>query len=105
MIQTALPYARADFRPPQPIGYPLPRVAPPPPEQQAGRLDVPIDQLSFRQLRTPAQIARVLPLRQAIALPETVLSDPGFDAREKKETRRGWLARSSAMAPSSGPSA
>ena len=43
--------------------------------------------LRFRQLQTPAEISRVLHLRGEIRLPESTLSDAGFAAREKKETR------------------
>jgi hypothetical protein len=57
--------------------------------QSAGRLEVPVDKLSFCHLRTPAEIARIRHLRSEIALPEAVLADPGFHAREKKETSRG----------------
>jgi hypothetical protein len=55
----------------------------------AGRLEVPVDKLSFCHLRTPAEIARIRHLRSEISLPEAVLADPGFHAREKKETSRG----------------
>jgi hypothetical protein len=44
-------------------------------------------EIHFRRLRGPREIARVVPLRQQIALPATALGDPGFAVREKKETR------------------
>jgi hypothetical protein len=59
----------------------------------ASRLEVPVDELSFCHLRTSAEIARIRHLRSEIQLPEAVLADPGFHAREKKETNRGLLAR------------
>lgn len=52
------------------------------------RLEVPIDELSFRHLQSAADIARIVPLRQQIQLPASAMADPAFHTREKKETRR-----------------
>ena len=86
----------------------LPSVAPlvpplcePPPVST----DVQPHEVGFRRLNGPREIARILHLRNEIQTCASAVGDAGFAAREKKETRRGWLARSSAMAPSSGPSA
>jgi hypothetical protein len=65
------------------------------------RLELPLEELSFRHLKTAQEIARIVPLRQQIALPAAALADPGFAAREKKETRRALSPLSSAAAPSS----
>ena len=53
--------------------------------------DAALDELRFRQLRTPSEDSRVLNLRQELRLPETALNDAGFAAREKKETRSDLL--------------
>ena len=53
-------------------------------------------EISFRRLRGPREIARVVPLRRQIALPVTTLGDPGFAMREKKEMRSASSARSCA---------
>ena len=53
--------------------------------------DAALDELRFRQLRTPSEVSRVLHLRQELRLPETALNDAGFAAREKKETRSDLL--------------
>ena len=48
--------------------------------------------LAFHELHTPEQFAQVSHLRTEIQLPEAVRGDPGFAAREKKETSRGsWV--------------
>lgn len=57
-----------------------------------------LDELRFRRLQTPAQIASVMHLRREIRLPEATLTDAGFAAREKKETRSGLLVLSSSRA-------
>ena len=62
-------------------------------------------EVDFRRLRQPQEIARVLHLRSEIALPSSALSDAGFAAREKKETRSAWSARWCATANTSGRSA
>ena len=51
-----------------------------------GRLDLPLDELSFHRLATPAEIAQILHLRGEIQLPASALADPSFHSREKKET-------------------
>jgi len=83
--------------------YPvLPAPAAPPAE--AGRMEVPLDELSFFHLRSASEIAEIQHLRSAIALPASALSDPEFRTREKKETSSVSSAPSNAMANSSGPS-
>ena len=42
-------------------------------------------EVTFRRLRGAHEIARILHLREEIALPLTALADAGFAAREKKE--------------------
>lgn len=66
-----------------------PATAPPLPDLRAGRLELPVEELNFCHLKTPAQIARISHLRNEIQLPEAVVTDPGFHGREKKETSRG----------------
>jgi len=62
------------------------------PEPQSIRQDVPIDELSFRHLKSGAEMAQVSHLRQQIQLPAAALADPGFGAREKKETSKAsWV--------------
>jgi hypothetical protein len=83
-----------------PVRHPVPervRLARPVERQRLLR-EVPVDELVFRHLKTPEEIARVNQLRQQIQLPESVLLDPGFRAREKKETRRASSAPSNAAA-------
>lgn len=70
-----------------------PAASPPLPELPAARLEVPVEELGFCHLQTPADIASIRHLRSEIQLPEAVLADPGFDAREKKETSRDLSAR------------
>jgi hypothetical protein len=70
-----------------------PQAAQPLPVPRAGRLEVPVDELGFCCLQTPAQIARITHLRREIQLPEAVISDPCFGAREKKETNRDSSVR------------
>lgn len=56
--------------------------------------DVQPDEVSFRQLRAPHEIGRILHLRDEIHLPASALGDAGFAMREKKETRSGWSVHS-----------
>jgi hypothetical protein len=53
----------------------------------AAATDVQPHEVDFRRLRGAREIARVVPLRQQIALPAAALDDPAFALREKKETR------------------
>lgn len=76
--------------------FPAVRPAPPPPQEATlpagnvdGRLDLPLDELSFHRLTTPAQVGQILHLRGEINLPATALADPSFHTREKKETSTG----------------
>jgi hypothetical protein len=57
-------------------------------------LEVQPHEVGFRRLRGAREIGRILPLRQEIALPASALDDPGFAAREKKETKSGSSALS-----------
>ena len=56
------------------------------------------EEVSFTQLRGPREITRVSHLRGQIALPASTVDDPGFAAREKKETSRVSWAPSCGMA-------
>lgn len=56
--------------------------------------DVQPQEVDFRHLRGPAEIARILHLRREIQLPASALADTGFAAREKKETRSASWGRS-----------
>lgn len=49
--------------------------------------DVQPHEVTFRQLRGPQEIARVLHLRDEIALSSAVRGDAAFTTREKKETK------------------
>lgn len=60
--------------------------------------------VAFQHLRGMAGIARIVHLRNEIQLPASALGDPGFAAREKKETRSAWWVPSCAMASTSAPS-
>lgn len=55
----------------------------------AGRIDIPLSELRFRRLTRPEAFDRVRHLREEIRLPAAVLSDPGFEAREKKRRNGG----------------
>lgn len=54
-----------------------------------GRLELPLEDLSFHRLTTPAQIDQILHLRGELTLPAAALADPSFHTREKKETSTG----------------
>jgi len=54
-----------------------------------GRLELPLEELSFHRLTTPAEIGQIMHLRGEINLPATALADPSFHTREKKETSTG----------------
>ena|SRR6188768_55987 len=60
-------------------------------------------EVSFRRLRGAHEIARILHLRNEIALPAAMLADAGFHTREKKETRWVLSGRSSASVTRSVP--
>ena len=64
--------------------------------------EVPVDELSFCHLKTAEEIARISHLREEIQLPPSVLADPSFRAREKKEIRKALSAPSSVVANWSG---
>lgn len=71
--------------------------------EEVEREEVPIDELSFCHLRGEAEIAGIKHLRGELQLPVSALADPDFRTREKKETKWGSSALSSAAAGSSGP--
>lgn len=73
-------------------------------EADVEREETPVDQLSFRRLRTAADIARIRHLREEIQLPVSAVADPDFQTREKKETSRGLWVPLSVVASSSGRS-
>jgi len=60
--------------------------------------------VAFQRLRGAAEISRVLHLRSEIQLPMSALTDPGFAAREKKETKSAWSAPSCGTVNTSAPS-
>ena len=82
-----------------------PFVAPPLPPQDHGRIDLPLEQVTFRRLHTAHQVRQIQHLREDFLLPAAVREAPAFIALEKKETRRGSWAPSSAAAAPSGRSA
>jgi hypothetical protein len=61
--------------------------------------------VGFRRLRGAHEIARILHLRDEIRLPAAVQADPGFAAREKKETKSASSAPFCASAKRSARSA
>ncbi|MBE7368235.1 hypothetical protein [Ramlibacter pallidus] len=63
------------------------------------------EDVAFRRLRGASEISRITHLRREIALPAAALGDPGFAAREKKETRSVWSAPSCATGNTSARSA
>ena len=70
----------------------LPVIAPA--SDHAARQEVPINELSFRALETPGDIAAIHYLRDELSLPGSVLADPEFQILEKKETSGAWWALS-----------
>ena len=54
-----------------------------------GRLELPLEELSYHRLTTPAEIGQIMHLRGEIQLPAAALADPAFHTREKKETSVG----------------
>lgn len=90
-----------------PTGYPgasAPLIVPPP-LQEHGRLDLPLERVTFRQLYSPQQVRQIQHLREDFLLPRAVREAPAFIELEKKETRRVSSARSSAWGTSSARSA
>ncbi|HEY0823697.1 MAG TPA: hypothetical protein VGD76_07915 [Ramlibacter sp.] len=75
------------------------RYEPPPPTELQPH------EVGFTRLRGAREIARVLHLREQIALPASAVDDPGFHTREKKETSRASSAPSPATASTSARSA
>jgi len=67
----------------------LPLEDPVAPSRVDARIDLPLDELSFRHLQGADQIGSIVHLRKEIQLPAAAVADPvSFAAREKKETRR-----------------
>ena len=63
--------------------------------------EVPLPQIDFRRVTAVEEIAAVQALRAEIQLPGNAVADPGFLAREKKETGRAWSALSNGATTSS----
>lgn len=65
------------------------------------RQEVQVQELWLRPLRTAAEVAEIMHLRNQIPLPAEVLADPGFAALEKKGMRpASWRPSSGAAARS-----
>jgi hypothetical protein len=88
-----------------PAGMPMPLVEEPRFYEAPVSNDVQPHEVGFRQLRGAHEIARILHLRNEIALPASALGDAGFGTREKKETKLAWSGVSSVTGNTSGPSA
>lgn len=88
-----------------PAGMPMPLVEEPRLYEAPPSNDVQAHEVGFRQLRGAREIARILHLRNEIALPAATLRDAGFGTREKKEMKLAWSALSCATANTSVPSA
>lgn len=63
------------------------------------------DRVVLRHLKTPAEIASVLDLREEIDLSVHAAAGPQFETVEKKETKSGLSSASTWMASASAPSA
>jgi hypothetical protein len=88
------PLLGARFVPAESLGQIGPRPSPHATNENShpGRQDVPVHELVFCHLQAPDEIARVSHLREEIRLPTSVLADPSFDAREKKEmSTASWV--------------
>lgn len=88
-----------------PAGMPMPLVDGPRFYEAPLSDDVQPHEVGFRQLRGAHEIARILHLRNEIALPASALGDAGFGTREKKEMKSAWSALSCVTANTSVPSA
>lgn len=84
-----------------PLSDPLPPVHAPAPPPRVRSYEVPLREIEFRALSAADEICAIHKLRDEIALPGAAKADPGFLAREKKETARGWSALSNGMTRSS----
>jgi len=73
------------------------------PQAEAGRMEVPLDELGFFRLTAPSDIAEIHHLRAEIQLPASAVADPAFRAREKKEIRKALWEHSSGATKSSAP--
>jgi hypothetical protein len=63
------------------------------------RGELPLQELEFRRLRTPGEIAEIQHLRSEIHLPVATLRSAEFGTLEKKETRKASWEPSSGMTP------
>ena len=63
----------------------------------AGRFDVEPAEIRFLRLKSPADIAEIVPLRHAIPLP-VAAHEPAFAALEKKGTKSAWSGPSNTTA-------
>lgn len=84
-----------------PPADPLPPLHAPTPPLRARSFDVPLREIEFRALHAADEIGAIQKLRGEIQLPGAAKADPGFLAREKKETGRGWSVLSNGMTRSS----
>src|SRR3954462_7383384 len=57
--------------------------------------DVQLDEVQFHRIRAADEVHAIQKKRAEIQLPGTAMGDPGFFAREKKETGRGLSVLSS----------
>ncbi|HVE54430.1 MAG TPA: hypothetical protein VNB23_13710, partial [Ramlibacter sp.] len=63
--------------------------------------DVPLPEIEFRRVHAGDELAAVQKLRSEIQLPGAAMADPGFLAREKKETGMVWSVLSNGATISS----
>ncbi|MBK6007809.1 hypothetical protein JJB11_17045 [Ramlibacter ginsenosidimutans] len=64
--------------------------------------DVKLSEVEFRRLHAADEVHAIQRMRAEIQLPGTALADPGFFAREKKRTEKGWSVHSNGRMRSSG---
>lgn len=79
----------------------LPPAGPEMPPRRPRSFDVQLDEIEFRRLHAADEIGAIQKLRGEIQLPGAALADPGFIAREKKETGKESSARSNGVTSSS----
>lgn len=72
------------------LGFPPPAALPGGLSGPDGRIEVPLDQISFMHAQSSSQLRRIAHLREAIALPSSVRDAPAFSKLEKKET--SWVS-------------
>lgn len=71
------------------------------PAKRPRSFEVQLDEIEFRRLQAADEIEAIQKLRGEIQLPGAALADPGFIAREKKETGKAWSAGSNGVTSSS----